>query len=377
MPSYDLRCEITECLDYQVLQQQWRQLLDFSDASVFLSAEWLSSWLSLIDEVQPPELISIFDGQQLVALGLLHQTTLRRRGVFQRRVLYLNELPIAGNHMVIEYNGLLAKRGDEDRAWQALLGALAKHPGWDEIHLNCLAPSTCQILSPPLLASLGFDHIVAESETIHFSHLPVDQPWLQVERSVLSKNRRAQLRRSIKAYELLADSQLHCVAAGSSKQAIEFFQQMGVLHTQYWQSKGKPGSFANPRWVRFHQSLIRDGFDSGTVQLLSIRAGDTVVGYAYNLCWRGMVYNIQSGLSYLADKKFQPGYVCHYMAMRFNHQLGASEYNLLAGEAGYKKILSNRQEQVEWLVLRLKKARLRFFLEDSLVYLVRKLRALT
>jgi hypothetical protein len=37
-------------------------------------------------------------------------------------------------------------------------------------------------------------------------------------------------------------------------------EDMIPLHQAYWQSRGRPGAFANPEFLSFHRRLISDGF---------------------------------------------------------------------------------------------------------------------
>src|SRR5690606_14565455 len=92
--------------------------------------------------------------------------------------------------------------------------------------------------------------------------------------STLSRNRRWQIRRSIRHYEQTAGP-LDCQSAQSAEQALEWFEQMGELHTRRWNRDGLAGSFANPIWVEFHRRLIGRAFDRQEIQLLKITAGDS------------------------------------------------------------------------------------------------------
>src|SRR6185369_16995464 len=109
----------------------------------------------------------------------------------------------------------------------------------------------------------------------------------------LSSNLRAQLRQSRTFAERTGP--LTLTAAGSPSQALEFFEKMIVLHTAYWQGRGKPGAFATPFSKAFHREIITSREGAGTAQLLELSAGAQVLGYLYNFQHGMRVYSYQSG----------------------------------------------------------------------------------
>jgi CelD/BcsL family acetyltransferase involved in cellulose biosynthesis len=64
-----------------------------------------------------------------------------------------------------------------------------------------------------------------------------------------------------------------------------------------------------------------------------------------------------------------PGYVTHALAIVRNKQKGMHVYDLMHGDALYKRMLCNRTETLHWLVLQ--RRRLKFRLEDLAVKAVR------
>src|SRR5690606_24404710 len=77
----------------------------------------------------------------------------------------------------------------------------------------------------------------------------------------LSRNRRWQIRRSLKAYQ--EDSNVVLSTPGNCTEALLYFNAMGELHTERWNRVGEGGSFASPQWVAFHNAVIREGFGRG------------------------------------------------------------------------------------------------------------------
>jgi CelD/BcsL family acetyltransferase involved in cellulose biosynthesis len=75
-----------------------------------------------------------------------------------------------------------------------------------------------------------------------------------------------------------------------------------------------------------------------------------VVGYLYNLRWRGWAYSYQSGFRYETGADCRPGLVCHLLAMRRYRDEGLTGYRFLAGDSRYKTSLATERDTLSWLV---------------------------
>ena len=199
----------------------------------------------------------------------------------------------------------------------------------------------------------------------------------------LGKNRRAQLRRSLRLYR--ESGPLRLEEAGSLVQAWDFLAGLKSLHTRRWQAKGRGGVFANPRWEQFHRAVIGAGFPAeanfataargvGEIQLLRVVCGERVLGYLYNIVWRRQVYVLQTGFETVEDRRLMPGYVVHALAIVHNRDKGMLRYDLMHGDSLYKRLLCNHSSTLHWVVLQ--RRRYRFVLEELAVKTVRYGRSL-
>ncbi len=347
--------------DLKVAKQLFHELEPEADISCFQSWGWLEAEMDLSGR-DGVFLMATINGR-VAGMALFFKRDTKRRGFVSSRVLYLNESGISDNDMFIEYNGFIAKRGIEVMVVDAFLNYLLNSDiKFDEIVIN-------RILSRAKL----FDCSVVNTSKLK---LRINEEWMaryvdirELRSSgrdyiaTLSKNSRGQLRRSLKKYNKLGKLHLHCAA--SVAEALEYFDALGKLHQKYWQAKGFTGVFARQSWVKFHKSIINRRFDFSEVQLLKISAGDNIVGYIYSLIYKRHVYMIQTGFNYLPDKMLRPGYVCHYMAVEYNRELGADFYNFLAEDSQYKRSLSNGYDEL--YSISLQKNRLRFSVENSLL----------
>jgi len=150
---------------------------------------------------------------------------------------------------------------------------------------------------------------------------------------------------------------------------LDYFHRLGELHQRYWISKGHSGSFANNKWVAFHEKIICDHPEHS--QLIRIAYGDHVLGYLYNLIDRNIAYSIQSGFNYSDNKNDRPGIVSHFLVTNDYIRNDMKRYEYLAGEAQYKHSLSNDQSCFSWYLVQKKSVKLG--IENALLWLKRSI----
>ena len=164
----------------------------------------------------------------------------------------------------------------------------------------------------------------------------------------LSANTRYQLRRSDRVYAAIGPLALR--RAETLDEALGFLEALAALHQASWTARGRPGAFANPRFLRFHRTLLARALPRGEAELLRISAGPADIGYLYNFRYRGRVLAYQSGLNYAAAGPHgKPGLTCHHAAIQLARRDGMAAYDFLAGGDRYKISLSNAAVTLYWL----------------------------
>lgn len=342
------------------LRAEWLELEVGSDASFFTSWAWMGTWLASLPDLKALRVLRVRRDGQLIGLGVLGRHIGRHLGPISARGLFLNATgDEALDNLTIEYNDLLARRGDAELVRRSVIEQLPRvSHHWDELHLPGVEPAA------------HWSQYVGAGYTQHARRSATYQVDLDRVRArdgdylgLLSANTRAQIRRSLKEYERLGALVLEQPA--NVEEAFDYFQALIGLHQAAWTERGEPGTFADAYIRDFHAQLIRQQFACGSVQLLRVRAGEQSVGYLYNFVWRGRVYNYQSGLDYaLGGKHGRPGLVCHALAIEMNARAGLQVYDMMAGEHRYKESLATDCASMEWRVIR--RDRLKFRIEDSL-----------
>jgi len=313
----------------------WLALEQRAGGSPFLSWAWIGGWL---DQYAPAaDLAEIWQGERRIGLALLG-----RSGGWGAPALHLHETgDPAADAIMIEYNGVLAVAGQEARAAEALLAALAGGAvAWRALSLSGV---TADWLDRCRALGLGW-RLLRHPQPAPFADLTVaDDPLRWV-----SRNTRQQIQRSIRFFE--AEAPLSLTRAAGTAEALAWFADLERLHTATWRTRGQPGAFADPGFGRFHRRLIAGQFALGRVDLLRLCQGETVLGYLYGLRGATELHAYLSGFVYREEARWRPGLVAHVLAMRRYRAEGITTYRFLAGEARYKTSLSTGADHLFWLV---------------------------
>ncbi|MDH5387400.1 MAG: GNAT family N-acetyltransferase [Gammaproteobacteria bacterium] len=346
--------ELTTIEDTKNIEAEWTALQEIADCSYFQSWGWIGTWLREVVNDLEPELVRVWDRNELIALGIFVKSTVLRGGFLASGKLFLNEAPVSNRNMVIEYNGLLVKPGHEQGAYKAIIYHLRySSKDWDELFMTLIRKSVTDTFVDELDDEfyLSIDR-ETKSWQVNSSTL---SPGKHSMLATLSKNRRCQVNKAFRAYEL--EGEIYVRESNDVEEALKFFEGLKHLHTARWLAKGKPGSFSNKTWGLFHQALIKNRFPLGEIQLLEVGTPKTVIGYIYSFIWRGRVYVLQTGFNMKIPKDGQPGYVSHIEAILHNQEKGNLVYDLLCDDSGYKNILCNESESLVSISLKRKTLR--------------------
>lgn len=328
--------------------------------SFFTSWGWIGNWLACLPADVAPRLLTIREGERVVAAGCLGERRGMRRGVIPIRSLHLNATGVARfDDLIIEYNGLIGR----EPALVGLLDQLSAELAWDEL----VMPGVRETSFGGIAELDGRYRLQFERRSpVYFVDL--DAVRAKGYLPLLSSNTRNQVRRAHKAAGAIA-----LEVARDAAEAIAIYDELRALHAAHWRERGQPGAFADPWADRFHRRLIATRFPAGEIQLLRVRAGGATVGCLYNFVWQGRVLQYQTGFRAPADARDKPGYVCHAAAIEHCATAGLAIYDFLAGDHRYKDSLSTGSGQLAWC--KVQRPRWRFAIEDRLVELARRVRA--
>ena len=333
---------ITPLEEIEPFLEKWTGLFEHAgNACFFLSPAWMTAWLEGAPASSNLHIIEAGEEEQPVLLGVIAYPYHRRPPLIGMREAHLHE---TGNPdydtIYIEYNEFLTARdGGADLQGAALAAVMKYFSGADSIIFRNVRA--------------GFAAAIQETALAHswtakkFNEQPVFVVDLGGMPSTgnafldsLSKSLRTKTRRAIRRYE--ERGPLSFRIAESDAERDDAWRQMVELHDARWRALGKAGAFASRQLISFHQRLQQIAPDA--CELFRVYAGEDTVGVLYNFLHGDRVMNYQSGFRFESDNQITPGYVCHTLACQHYLANGFQTYDLLAGDAEYKRRLGKQSE---------------------------------
>ncbi|MDX2222077.1 MAG: GNAT family N-acetyltransferase [Rhodospirillaceae bacterium] len=333
------------------LEPAWRNLEARAEPSFFTSWFWIGSWLDRIVAPQLPGLraglLEVVEGAAIRAMAVVCR---RRRGwPWLGATVALNQTGDPGDDAIwIEYNGLLAERGHEAAAWDALARALsgsgvfAAGP-WRaaELRLAGVSPAVAAALN-----AAGVHTRATSRETCPWIAFGPANRDLHGYLATLSANSRRQIRRAL---ELLSASGPPRLERATPGEASAAFDELKDLHIAMWRARaGHDGAFGHRRFEDFSRTLIARGVPAGAVELVRVRTPDQTVGVLLNFVHRGHVYNYQTGFRRYDDNRIKPGLASHALCIADHGARGAAGYHFMGGGGRYKDSLGTSVEPLIW-----------------------------
>lgn len=345
---------------FYLVEDVWKTLLSGSPHSYFTSWGWISTWIKNLSPECDVEFVVGYRDDNPVLAFFLGRYKKFKYGLLPTSIVALNA---TGNpfydRLHIEYNSILSQG-----PLTSELTTFFKQYGWDELVLPGVSQEFLHQLGVTnSVSSNGFYVIIDEINHSYYVDLEKVRSNSMDFLSLLSANRRSQIRRSIKQYQ--KDGQIEIHEAQSIEQALIFFDELVAMHEKEWSKRGKSGAFSNGHVYQFHTDLIRNRFPFGEIQLLRINNDKVTIGCLYCFVYRGDVLFYQSGFNYSLENVYRPGLVSHYYAIMHNAINGMNAYDFLAGDSSYKSSLSTDTVPMYWA--RMLKTRKRFSVERSVL----------
>jgi len=241
----------------------------------------------------------------------------------------------------IEYNDILiAPRTAPDARLEAICALIEAMPKTSEFVFRNATPAFAAA-AEAAGERLGLQlRSLLRQPTFHFN-LAFDS------KDNFSASLQSKIRRSMKLYEERGPVRLD-FPHGEAQRDVAWTELMR-LHAKTWSGRGKSGVFSAPKFLAFHRRLI-ERYPANT-DLVRVLAGDQTIGVLYNFVERDRAYNYQSGFHYEANNQLAPGFVTHALAAEHYRARGLKVYDLLGGDAEYKRRLGVEGATLETLVL--------------------------
>lgn len=340
-----------------VLESMWRHLAAGSAHSFFLSWQWTSTWLHCVQPRVTPMLLTVSVDKVPVAAALVVKTTIWRRSLMPVQTLVLNATGVADlDSIYIGYNGLLASPEHARTAWSQVVDYFRDHhSGWDEFRLEAVPPWMAEDWARNGLPVRQVKRDVSRYLDLEAVRTTRDQSCL----SLLRPRARTTVRHTLAAITTRLGA-VRMTAASTTAEALQFLDQLKILHCKKWAETPTGGAFRQPFFERFHRELITRHFQAGAMQMLRVDFGDTTLGYLYNFIHQGRVLFYQSGVDYDAAHRGESvGLLMQALAIDYNAELGHAQYDMLAGDSQYKRTFASETTDLWWGELQTQRVKLR------------------
>jgi CelD/BcsL family acetyltransferase involved in cellulose biosynthesis len=173
----------------------------------------------------------------------------------------------------------------------------------------------------------------------------------------LGPTTRAHVRRTLKA--LSKRGAIEIVCAGSVATAQDYLARLAELNIHRWRDTELGAPYESREFVDFHRTLLTQAFPRGEVELVALTVGGKAIGYMYNFLWQRTVHHYSSGISPDPDRRLKIGLAFHILLAERYAERGFSLYDLMAGEARYKRSLGTQHDTLYWVRGQRDRAKLR------------------
>ncbi len=344
-----------ELKDVAALAARWHQLETQAEVSIFLSWQWIGTWV----ETYPLSLIvlEIVDANNdVVGLALLKEYNARRHGVMVSRSLLLHQSGAEKYDQIwIEYNGLLTAQEHQQAIEAVALAHINSQLRWDEWIIGGIEIKAALRYATQLNMKT---HISWAAPCYGVDLSLIKQQHLTY-RETLSANTRYQINRAQKMYE--RSGQVILERPQSTEEALTFFAEIGPLHIKRWRDSEHKSGFLNPEFVCFHQKMIQQYWPHG-VDLVKVKVNGDLIACFYNLLYRNRVFFYLSGMRSEVDNKLKPGLLSHSLCIENYLEMGFDYYDFMGGEERYKAQLGDVHQQL--VKIALQRPKLKFFVEN-------------
>lgn len=339
-----MRTLVEPITDLKSLMCEWRRVYDRADAHFFLSPDWIEAMVSAGDLSRFKSVRVFHDLHGVHVLALVTVTGANMLSPW--REAHLNESGVAAlDRINIEYNDVLAADDAPGEVRTAVVAAIIDAlPAADQFVFRNVRPAMSSAISE-----------VCVARNLKMDFLSVQPTFeIRLERGTqggvieqLSASLRRKINRSIRRYEERGELKLS--RARSEQERSVAWTELMRLSAEMWSRRGVSGVFQQPKFRSFHEALIAASPDS--IDFVRLTRGGETLAVLYNFVAGARVYNYQCGIRYEADNQLAPGFVAHILAAERYREDGYDVYDLLAGEADYKRRLGVEGETLSTLSL--------------------------
>jgi len=319
---------ITSREELETYACKWNILLEHTSAnSIFLTWEWISTWLNVVypDAALFVIVVENINGG-LVAVAPFYQTTMSLLGHIRYKCLrIIGDCESGGEYQDIIVSNEFAQEAIE------LLGAILwdNRRLWDCIWLPNVADWTGASERIAIMAMRC--RFLTAHRAHEFSVIRLPGSHAQYIASLNKKFRYNILRYT----KILSEKrQVECVRCMAREEVGLWTQELFDLHGSRWRSVGQEGSFVRrPLMAKFYKSFAPLAFERGWLRIYALTVDGAKVAMRYGYAYAGILCGLQSAF----DANINGGgHILMNMLLEKSIEEKLSAYDFLAGDTDYK-----------------------------------------
>ncbi|MCA1798677.1 MAG: GNAT family N-acetyltransferase [Xanthomonadaceae bacterium] len=332
---------ITDEARFATMGDEWNELLAASASDVpFLTWEWLYTWWKHLREDRTLHIVTVRDGERLIAIAPLALRPPRLGRLQPHRVLEFLGSGLVGS----DYLDLIVRRGAD----RAALTALAAHFGDAGVvaELTRVRPqSSCASVMSGQLDEAGWTVVEEQTETCPYLDLAGHdwESYLQTLGSSHRYNVRRRVRNLEKSFTVEFEE---C----TEPRRVACLDALVQLHHLRREQLGGSDALHTDELVAFHRELTEHALKCGWLRLYVMNLDGNPAASVYGFLYGGVYYFYQSGFD-PGYNKFSVGLVVLAYSIRRAIEEGVAEYDLLHGNESYKYRWTSTQRPLVRLAL--------------------------
>lgn len=316
--------------ELELLSCEWNELLRASAAdTLFLTWEWISTWWRHYGNGRPLYALGAREQKQLVGIAPFYLDSVPRLGV-QWNCLKL----IGDGSNDSDYQDLIVHAGYERDAVHAWVDFLAgRSDEWDTLEFESV-PENSSCLAA-LLERVQKKNWRLTSDPVPCLNLRLARTWDEYLKSL-----KPRVRSKVRSSLAFLEKEMRSVPeqCGSFEQIDAWLPVLFDLHTQRWQSAGKPGVFRGQAKREFYRDFSRAALQNQWLAFHRLVWGERPLALQYGFLYRNRFLLLQEG--YDPDfEDLRPGQTLRAWLVRHWISSGLDEYDFLAGST---------QSKLEW-----------------------------
>lgn len=324
----------SQAFEISRLEKEWLALEQQTQCSFFLTWAWIGGWLKqCIANQQPFYIVQAYNKNHLVGLAIIIKQQRKVFGFFPIKQWWLNRSGIETiDQCWIEENNFLMIKENQIQIQAAFFEFFKNNNSWQELIVGmCDSQTITNFSSLSSHLNVLYDD---KGYAIDYKNINSSEHYSQ---SVLSRNTRQKIKQSEKLLVQQGELTLHVLVKPEDK--VKHLKYISRLHIARWQTTETPSGFINASFSHIFDELIIQP----NVEIVYLEQNSIALGYLIFFIHQDKVYFYLSALTSNSNNKIKLGMLLHHKAISHYLQLGFKAYDFLAGDARYKKSLTNNE----------------------------------